>query len=246
MSLILGVQYGTPITSTVYTSIPAGTIMPCGHGIGITSISAANPAVVTTTIAHGLITGDSVVISGTSTTPTTLGTYTVTVTGTTTFTIPVNVTVAGGAVGIVSKIPTRMLLCDGSSYLRTTYPALFAAIGTSFGSADGNSFNVPDFRGRFLRGVDGSASNDPDKASRTAMNTGGNTGNLIGSIQGHQFGSHTHTIYGFDNAQGGGASGNYTTLTNSTNSHNNDKTSGPNGGNETRPLNAYVNYCIAY
>jgi microcystin-dependent protein len=29
MALILGVQYGTPVTSTTYTGIPAGTILPC-------------------------------------------------------------------------------------------------------------------------------------------------------------------------------------------------------------------------
>ena len=42
------------------------------------------------------------------------------------------------------------LKCDGRSLSRTTYAALFAVIGTSFGSADGNSFNLPDSRGRVL------------------------------------------------------------------------------------------------
>ena len=33
------------------------------------------------------------------------------------------------------------------------YPALFAAIGVTYGSGDGSTtFNLPDFRGRFLRG----------------------------------------------------------------------------------------------
>lgn len=48
------------------------------------------------------------------------------------------------------------LLCDGSSYLRTTYPALFAALGgasSPYGFADGTHFNVPDFRGRSIIGV---------------------------------------------------------------------------------------------
>lgn len=44
------------------------------------------------------------------------------------------------------------LLCNGASLARTDYPSLFAAIGTVWGSADGNSFNVPDLRGCFLRG----------------------------------------------------------------------------------------------
>lgn len=138
---------------------------------------------------------------------------------------------------------SRTLLCDGTSYQRTAYPALFAAISTAFGSVDGNSFNVPDFRGRFLRGVDGSASNDPDKASRTAMNTGGNTGNNVGSVQGYQVASHTHTVSAASVTSPGGLApgGSGSSITG-----NNTLTSSSTGGTETRPLNAYVNYCIAY
>jgi microcystin-dependent protein len=44
--------------------------------------------------------------------------------------------------------PTGWLLCDGSSLLRASYPDLFTAIGTSYGSVDGTHFNVPDCRGR--------------------------------------------------------------------------------------------------
>jgi microcystin-dependent protein len=42
-----------------------------------------------------------------------------------------------------SAVPTGWLLCDGTSYLRATYPSLFSAIGTTYGSADGTHFNVP-------------------------------------------------------------------------------------------------------
>ena len=46
------------------------------------------------------------------------------------------------------------LLCDGAAVSRSTYSALFAAIGTSYGAGDGAStFNVPDFRGRTIVGV---------------------------------------------------------------------------------------------
>ena len=45
--------------------------------------------------------------------------------------------------------PTGYLVCDGSAVPRTTYAALFAVIGTTWGSGDGSTtFNVPDFRGR--------------------------------------------------------------------------------------------------
>lgn len=44
--------------------------------------------------------------------------------------------------------PSGWLLCDGASVLRGDYPALFAVIGTTFGSVDGTHFNVPDLRSR--------------------------------------------------------------------------------------------------
>jgi microcystin-dependent protein len=48
-----------------------------------------------------------------------------------------------------SSAPTGWLFCDGSAVSRTTYSALFTAIGTSYGSGDGSTtFNVPDLRGR--------------------------------------------------------------------------------------------------
>ena len=53
-----------------------------------------------------------------------------------------------------SAIPNGFLLCNGAAVSRTTYAALFAVIGTSFGSGDGSTtFNIPDLRGEFLRGA---------------------------------------------------------------------------------------------
>lgn len=41
------------------------------------------------------------------------------------------------------------LLCDGTAVSRTTYAALFTALGTTYGTGDGSTtFNVPDLRGR--------------------------------------------------------------------------------------------------
>ena len=59
---------------------------------------------------------------------------------------------------------------------------MFAAIQNAHGGG-ANSFNLPDYRGRFLRGATGTINRDPDAASRTAMNDAGNTGNNVGSIQ---------------------------------------------------------------
>lgn len=51
--------------------------------------------------------------------------------------------------------PSGYLKCNGAEISRTTYAALFAAIGTRFGAGDGSTtFNVPDLRGEFIRGWD--------------------------------------------------------------------------------------------
>lgn len=143
--------------------------------------------------------------------------------------------------------PSGYIICDGQSLSRTTYAALYTAIGTAFGSVDGNSFNVPDLRGRFLRMVDGTAGRDPDKAGRTAMATGGNTGDAIGSIQGHMYASHGHGIdqHGVT-ASGITADGGSSWRAWLSSVTNYDITSHASGGNETRPVNANVNYIIKY
>lgn len=135
--------------------------------------------------------------------------------------------------------PTGYLLCDGTSYLQATYPTLFAAIGTAYGSIDGTHFNVPDLRGQFLRGVTGASPSDPDASLRTAQYAGGNIGNNVGSSQGYQIQSHNHTInYG----------SNYTSPPNNVaiaaNFGGAVTFNNPTGGNETRPINVYVNYII--
>lgn len=51
--------------------------------------------------------------------------------------------------------PTGYLLCDGSAVSRSTYAALFTAIGTVWGAGDGTTtFNLPDMRGRVAAGRD--------------------------------------------------------------------------------------------
>lgn len=69
-----------------------------------------------------------------------------------------------------ASAPTGWLFCDGTSYVRTTYPVLFAAIGTAFGAADGTHFSVPDMRGRVPIGV---GTGTGGGASGTGIVTGG-------------------------------------------------------------------------
>lgn len=91
-------------------------------------------------------------------------------------------TVAPGA-------PAGWLECNGQAVSRTSYPALFAAIGTTWGNGDGvNTFNVPNFNGRVRIG---SGTGNPVAAS------GGNatTTLTIGNLPAHTHPiAHNHTM----------------------------------------------------
>lgn len=53
------------------------------------------------------------------------------------------------------NIPDGWLKCDGSIISRTEYSRLFNAIGELYGAGDGeNTFQLPDLRGEFIRGLD--------------------------------------------------------------------------------------------
>lgn len=56
-----------------------------------------------------------------------------------------------------STAPSGWLLCQGQAVSRTTYSALFAVIGTTYGSGNGSTtFNIPNLQGRFPLGSSGS------------------------------------------------------------------------------------------
>lgn len=68
-----------------------------------------------------------------------------------------NPTVPAGAVMTfaMQTPPNGWLECNGTAVSRTTYAALFAAIGTTYGAGNGSTtFNLPDLRGEFVRGWD--------------------------------------------------------------------------------------------
>lgn len=176
---------------------------------------------------------------------------------------------------MATNAPAGWLLCDGSAVSRTTYSVLFGVIGTSSGSGNGSTtFNLPDLRGMFLRGVDNVGLRDPNGGSRMMPAPGGNSGRNVGSIQDHQIEGHTHQagglragIYlvsgGVASRQGGpGFTGTVGLGTGAGNTGGSGAvpqssevfgTSGNladrapiAGGLETRPVNAYVNYIIKY
>jgi len=103
-----------------------------------------------------------------------------------------------------ASAPAGFVLCDGATLDRTTFAPLFAIIASAFGDGDGaTTFHVPDFRGRFMRGVDDGTGTDIDAGTRTAMNVDGNTGDNVGSVQGDTTRNHTHLVGAHTHASGG-------------------------------------------
>lgn len=188
-----------------------------------------------------------------------------------------------------TKVPDGWLLCNGDNVSRTTYAALFAIIGEYWGEGNNSTtFNLPDMRGVFLRGVSGTSTDsfkDPNASSRGYRHSGGNTGNNVGSYQSDEYESHKHdasssstgshshyTVRNVTEASGSLTSsttiakhtdsdhgdsdeeyylyGSTSTAnigkTNSSGSHSHTITTDKEGGNETRPQNAFVNYIIKY
>lgn len=78
---------------------------------------------------------------------------------------------------------SNWMVCDGSSLSRSTYSALFAIIGTTYGSADANSFNIPDMRERVPYGY---------KVTSNPLNT--KSGSSSVTLTTNELPSHTHTM----------------------------------------------------
>lgn len=149
--------------------------------------------------------------------------------------------------------PAGWWFCDGSSQLRNdpTFARLFGVIGARHGG-DANHFNLPDYRGRFLRGVDGTAGRDPNSGAsvnsgadgnRIPMNNGGSTGNAVGSVQGAA--TKIYTSLAIQAQAASSAGNNSVVMKGNTSVGSRADFAGVGGGDsETRPINAYVNYII--
>jgi len=96
-----------------------------------------------------------------------------------------------------ASVPSGFLECDGSAVSRSTYSALFAIIGETYGVGDGaTTFNVPDLQDNVPVGK----SNNKSLASTGGANTVTSTGNVGGStanasLSVNQLASHTHQLY---------------------------------------------------
>lgn len=99
----------------------------------------------------------------------------------------------GAVVGELKFMPVEgapdstYLECLGQAVSRTTYAALFAKIGTTFGAGNGSTtFTLPDFSGKGLRGH--------DAANETKFGAGTNGGSDEITIADVNLPDHSHTI----------------------------------------------------
>ena len=77
------------------------------------------------------------------------------------------VSVPAGSIGYFANItpPNGYLECNGQAVNRTFYAELFNAVSTLYGIGDGSTtFNLPDLRGEFVRGLDDGLGVDNDAA----------------------------------------------------------------------------------
>lgn len=149
-----------------------------------------------------------------------------------------------------NTIPSGWLKCNGAAVSRTLYAALFNEIGTTYGAGDGSTtFNVPDLRGEFMRGLDDGRGVDSGRSIGTAQASTFASHSHTGSTDTH--GGHNHAQFsniGGSSVGAGGysssASANGTTGTAGAHSH--AVTINASGGTETRPRNQAMHFIIKF
>jgi len=142
---------------------------------------------------------------------------------------PLGSTPAGAVFHFARSVPpTGYLECNGAAVSRTTYAALYAAIGVVFGPGDGTTtFNLPELRGEFIRSWDDGRGID---AART-----------FGSAQAADIAPHSHSITTY---HGTGLDGAFRVSSFAVNGLTDTSTTNPSTGTETRPRNIALLVCI--
>jgi microcystin-dependent protein len=130
-------------------------------------------------------------------------------------------------------VPSGFLECNGAAVSRSTYSALFAIVGTTYGAGDGAStFNLPDLQDNVAMGKSGTkalASTGGANTVAAAGTVGGSTANATLSTA--QLASHSHNVpvrgnnpspgafYGYKHNYGQSGQSNNTTNTGSGTGH---------------------------
>ena len=133
--------------------------------------------------------------------------------------------------------PSGWLLTQGQTVLTTDYPALFTAIGYTYGGS-GTSFTLPNNQGMFIRG--------------TGYQSWGGIGysGTLGQRQNDQMQGHAHNVrIGGDGYVAGGTSAQRTSNTatpGTTYNYIDDGHGAPRMGYENQPANISMNYMIKY
>ena len=161
--------------------------------------------------------------------------------------------------GDASKVPAGWLLCDGSAVNRSEYAALYDVIDTAYGFGNNSTtFNLPDMRGMFLRGVSGNSGKDEDATIRVPLKEGGNSGNNVGSYQGDAIRNITGTFSTPQRRGWGAATGAFEIIDGTAMQYEHHKSYGSSvnynldmsrvvsTGSDNRPQNVSVNYIIKY
>lgn len=144
-----------------------------------------------------------------------------------------------------ANAPEGWLLCDGQAISRADYADLFAVIGTAFGSGDGSTtFNIPDFRGEFLRGAGNNSHSGQGNGGAVGAHQDGTT--VVASIMGNGYGVIYNMINGTVNSstydKWVGNSGN--TYVHNTSSYETESYANVIGSGKARPTNTSVNFII--
>ncbi|OMQ08169.1 tail fiber protein [[Flexibacter] sp. ATCC 35103] len=140
------------------------------------------------------------------------------------------------------------MVCDGSALIASEYPELYATLGDLYGtSGSGNSitFNLPDLRGQFLRGI------GEDSASTENRTTAPNgQANGVGSTQTDALQTHVHTYNEPAGAGPGNSGAAFAAIKpdvpTSTPTNESSQPTVKVSQLETRPTNVFVNYLIKY
>lgn len=148
----------------------------------------------------------------------------------------------------VSAAPAGWLVADGSAVSSTAYPALAAALGTTWGAAPAGQFRLPDLRGEFLRGTDAGRNVDPGRVVgssqdwATAAPKQTNPTRLGGG--GLQYGGGNPSAVGFARASRAGEAVTASGFDSNGSGIEMDACNVVTGDTETRPRNIAVLFCI--